>query len=234
MDNQQRSLLEEQGLQLVEDLGCINNKHYGNYRCPQCNTVQMYRVDAVKAHYRNNDYPKFCSKCANINAGKKRVIHGDIETRLYSIWKNLRQRIQNPKLPKAHRYYGKTLEPSWETFGGFKLWALATGYTDTLTIDRIDPLLGYTIDNCRWITLSENSARASIRKNNPNVKITTVQVPDIFAMRALGYTQQQIADKYGIARTTVSYILLKERSTTIPEGSTSEANADGSGVQPTG
>lgn len=30
---------------------------------------------------------------------------------------------------------------------------------------------------------------------------------------------------------TISYILKKERSTTIPNGSTSEANADGSSVQ---
>lgn len=43
--------------------------------------------------------------------------------------------------------------------------------------------------------------------------------------------KQQIADKYKVGRTTISYILEKERSTTIPNGSTSEANADGSGVQ---
>lgn len=44
-------------------------------------------------------------------------------------------------------------------------------------------------------------------------------------------SQQQIAGKYKVGRTTISYILKKERSTTIPNGSTSEANADGSSVQ---
>ena len=100
-----------------------------------------------------------------------------------------------------------------------------------MTIDRIDSSLGYTKENCRWITLSENSGRAGLRENNPNVKITTAQVVEILKLYSSGLTQQQIADKYKVGRTTISYILKKERSTTIPNGSTSEANADGSSVQ---
>lgn len=231
MDNQQRSFLQDQGLKLIEDLGVTNGKRYGLYLCPQCNTTHTYRINDITQHYKHRDYPKLCSKCANINAGKKRIVHNEIATRLYSIWKNLRQRITNPNLPKAHLYYGKPLEPSWNDFTNFKEWALASGYTEELTIDRIDSSLGYTKENCRWITLSENSSRAGLRENNPNVKITTAQVVEILKLYNSGLTQQQIADKYKVGRTTISYILKKERSTTIPNGSTSEANADGSSVQ---
>ena len=44
----------------------------------------------------------------------------------------------------------------------FKRWAYENGYRDGLTIDRIDSSGGYNPNNCRWITLSENSARANV------------------------------------------------------------------------
>lgn len=232
MDNQQRSL-EEQGVKLIKLLEKVNNKQYGLYLCPSCQTTHVYRTDAIKSHYRLCNYPKLCSKCANTVAGIKRKVHGDIETRLYSIWKNMRQRISNPNLPKAHIYYGLPLDSRWETFVGFKAWAEDTGYTDELTIDRIDPNIGYLASNCRWITLSENSARACNRAaNKSNTKITTEQVEEILALLDQGLTHQSIADKFGIARTTVGYILRKERSTTISKESTLEANASGNSVQP--
>lgn len=30
-------------------------------------------------------------------------------------------------------------------------------HKELLSIDRIDPMKGYSPDNCRWITVSENS-----------------------------------------------------------------------------
>jgi hypothetical protein len=41
-------------------------------------------------------------------------------------------------------------------------WALENGYSDTLTIDRIDNSRGYEPSNCRWLTLvQQNSNRTS-------------------------------------------------------------------------
>lgn len=39
----------------------------------------------------------------------------------------------------------------------FNDWAVENGYTDELTIDRVDPDKDYSPDNCRWITMKENS-----------------------------------------------------------------------------
>lgn len=39
----------------------------------------------------------------------------------------------------------------------FEDWALANGYADDLTIDRIDCSRPYEPSNCRWVTLSENA-----------------------------------------------------------------------------
>ena len=39
----------------------------------------------------------------------------------------------------------------------FERWALSNGYMEGLTIDRIDPQKGYFPDNCRWVSLKDNS-----------------------------------------------------------------------------
>lgn len=44
----------------------------------------------------------------------------------------------------------------WDDFAVFREWAMAHGYTDDMTIDRLDGDGDYTPDNCRWISKSEN------------------------------------------------------------------------------
>jgi hypothetical protein len=42
----------------------------------------------------------------------------------------------------------------------FEEWALNNGYSDNLTIDRIDSGKNYCPDNCQWIPLQENTRKA--------------------------------------------------------------------------
>ena len=46
-----------------------------------------------------------------------------------------------------------------DDYRAFEKWALANGSRPELTIDRIDNDLGYSPDNCRFITQSENTRR---------------------------------------------------------------------------
>mgnify|MGYP000409137109 CR=1 FL=1 len=88
--------------------------------------------------------------------------HGGCKTRLYSIWRNMLDRCNNPKNKEYHRYGGRGIIvcAEWETdFSSFREWALSSGYQDNLTIDRIDNDLGYAPSNCQWLTRAENSTK---------------------------------------------------------------------------
>ena len=64
-------------------------------------------------------------------------------------------------------YWGKgvTVCDEWHKYVNFKCWALDNGYEIGLSIDRVDLDGNYCPENCRWITISENStATASAQK----------------------------------------------------------------------
>lgn len=58
-------------------------------------------------------------------------------------------------------YGGKGISvcDEWGEFTGFKDWSLANGYSEGLSIDRIDPSAGYSPCNCEFVTRSENTRR---------------------------------------------------------------------------
>ena len=91
---------------------------------------------------------------------KPHMTHGMTNTRLYSIWCNMKARCNNPKSIEYYLYGGRgiTVCKQWQTsFQAFADWAFANGYTDQLTIDRIDVDGNYTPKNCRWLTPAEQA-----------------------------------------------------------------------------
>ena len=84
--------------------------------------------------------------------------HKGSNSRLYGIWTNMKSRCNNKNFPKYRVYGGRgiTICPEWNnSFTSFRDWAVANGYSDNLTIDRINPNGNYTPTNCRWIGIKQ-------------------------------------------------------------------------------
>ena len=94
---------------------------------------------------------------------QERYHHPVKGTRLYSIWKNMRTRCNYTKKTDYHRYGGRGIKVCgmWNSFKSFYAWAIANGYSDDLTLDRINNDGDYCPENCRWISRQRQSNNMS-------------------------------------------------------------------------
>jgi len=86
---------------------------------------------------------------------RKNKSRGTRESRLYKTWCNMKSRCTNKNVALYKKYYGDkgiSFCAEWNEFFEFEKWAIASGYKDGLSIDRIDGSKGYCPDNCRWAT----------------------------------------------------------------------------------
>lgn len=95
--------------------------------------------------------------------------HGLRNTRIYRIWVDMKTRCCNESNINYERYGAKGIAicKEWlDDFMNFYNWAIANGYRDDLTIDRIDNDKGYSPDNCRWVTQKEQQNN---KRNNRKI-----------------------------------------------------------------
>lgn len=106
------------------------------------------------------------------NLGESRITHGQSGTRLYGIWEKMRGRCNIEKNPAYYNYGGRGIKvcDDWNNeFEKFYEWAMANGYRDDLSIERIDVNGGYNPDNCCWIPMADQN------KNKRNCRYVTIE-----------------------------------------------------------
>lgn len=104
--------------------------------------------------------------------------HDMSHTRLYDIWQNMKRRCDDAKNPKYKNYGARGIKvcDEWYDSKVFFEWALANGYRDDLTIDRIDVNQGYSPQNCRWADKATQSLnRTDNRYLTYNGKTQTIK-----------------------------------------------------------
>ena len=80
-------------------------------------------------------------------------------TKLYNLWRNMKQRVLNKHRPDYKNYGGRGIKicEEWMQFNVFFEWANNNGYEDGLEIDRENNNGNYEPDNCHFVTHKENA-----------------------------------------------------------------------------
>lgn len=137
--------------------------------------------------------------------------HGLSKTRLHRIWHSMYCRCYYSSTNQYKNYGGKGIKvcDEWkhiEGFINFYNWAVNNGYSDDLTLDRIDNEKDYCPQNCRWSTLKEQSNH---RTNNV-----------FYTYKGKTKTSKQWCNEYAISQTTLNDRLKRgwtlEQALTIP------------------
>lgn len=112
---------------------------------------------------------KSCGCLHSEVAKNKATKHGKRNSRLYRIWCSMKRRTSVEVDSGYYKYGGRGIEmcDEWkESFPSFSKWAISAGYSDSLSIDRIDNNKGYSPDNCRWVSIE---VQARNKRNNINL-----------------------------------------------------------------
>lgn len=129
--------------------------------------------------------------------------HGLRQTKIYDVWQKMRSRCIDPRSKDYPLYGGRgiTICDQWMRFEGFASWDGFGGYKPGLQIDRIDNNRGYSPENCRWVTCSQNN------RNRRSTKLCPDSVRCVRMLCWSGLTRQQAARIMGISKTHANSIM---------------------------
>jgi hypothetical protein len=106
---------------------------------------------------------KWCLKCRSNGERNSHYRHGGTkahwQSKLYMVWNAVKCRCCNPTNKNFADYgaRGIGLCEEWLDFGAFEKWALANGYAEGLTLERLDNSSGYSPQNCAWRTRKDQA-----------------------------------------------------------------------------
>lgn len=176
----------EKGLRL-ERIDCK-----GNYEPTNCRFGTKYKDRGVNKGIQ-----------ANILANKQKKAEAGIEGKiiedeLYVVYHGMHSRCERKSHPSYENYGGRGISvcEEWsgkDGFFNFKKWAVRSGWTKGLSLDRKENNKGYCPENCQWATRTQQNFH---KRSNIHYEYCGISMP-------LGMIAKLEEVKYGLLYTRV-------------------------------
>lgn len=151
---------------MLEVIKIVRSHHKGNTwlcKCDCSNTVELQ-----ESHITDRPNRRANKSCGCHRHKQNRLTVGGT-SRLYKIWHSMIRRCTDPS-HNRYKYYGEngvSVCDEWlNNYETFCKWALSNGYSDELSIDRIDQNGNYCPDNCRWSDVYTQAQNKGLRRNS--------------------------------------------------------------------
>lgn len=134
--------------------------------------------------------------------GELKALGLDIQHPFYKVWQGMKARCDNPNRVQYPWYGGRgiTYCDSWKDFDAFykDMWPT---WQSGLIIDRKDNNLGYSKENCSWVTGQRS------RQNRRNTKLDQETVEVIRRLHEAGSSQFALSKQFSVSRRNIWYII---------------------------
>jgi len=131
-----------------------SNQLYWLCKC-DCGNEIIVRYSSL-----SGGHTKSCGCLQKETQAQRLFKHGDSRTRLYRTYQNIKARCYCESATEYEHYGGRGIRVcnAWiNDYMQFKNWSLSHGYKPRLTIDRVNVNDDYTPENCRWVSMKEQS-----------------------------------------------------------------------------
>lgn len=147
----------------VVERDCLATKKRGNHARWICRCDCGNYTVVASGNLKSGD-TKSCGCLRREMVSKTQSKHRKTETKLFKIWCGMKQRCYSKNVDAYKDYGGRGISicDDWkDDFQAFYDWAMANGYSEGTSIDRIDNDNGYSPNNCRWTTrkVQQNNTR---------------------------------------------------------------------------